>query len=192
MLRVRVPVTAATLFGLGPGPDHAGPASPSTPFAFAGAALIGGSSGLRSQMGMAVLLNGTPRAQLPAFLGRRVGRPIAVAAALAELVADKLPSTPARTQAPGLELRIGLGGLSAGLLVRSAGAPTAACAAAVGAAAALGAAFAGMAARGTLAKRLPPVAAALVEDLVAVVLALLALRLAPTPSVDDAPAAQPA
>jgi hypothetical protein len=72
---------------------------------------------------------------------------------------------------------IGLGGLSAGLLARSAGAPTAA-AVAVGAGAAAGAAFAGMAAREALAKRVPPVAAAIVEDVVAVTLALVALRLA--------------
>ncbi len=68
--------------------------SPSTARVLAGAALIGSSTGLRSQMGMAVLLNGTPRAA-PAFLRHRATRPIAVAAALAELVADKLPSTPA-------------------------------------------------------------------------------------------------
>ena len=88
--------------------------------------------------------------------------------------------------------RIGLGGLSAGLLARDTGAPTTVASVAVGAGAAVGAAFAGMAARGALAKRLPPVAAALVEDLVAVVLAVAALRLAPRARGDDAPAAQPA
>jgi uncharacterized membrane protein len=143
-------------------------------------------------MGMAVLLNGTPRAQLPALLRRRAARPIAAVVALSELVVDKLPSTPARTQAPGLVPRIGLGGLSAGLLARDTGAPTTVASVAVGAGAAVGAAFAGMAARGALAKRLPPVAAALVEDLVAVVLAVAALRLAPRARGDDAPAAQPA
>jgi uncharacterized membrane protein len=153
---------------------------PWTPSAWAGAALIGGSTGLRSQMGMAVLLNGTPGAELPALLRHRAARPIAVAAALAELVADKLPSTPARTQARGLVPRIGLGGLSAGLLARSAGAPALA-SAAVGAGAAVGAAFAGMAARGALAKRLPPVAAALGEDIVALALAVVALRQARRP-----------
>jgi uncharacterized membrane protein len=151
----------------------------------AGAALIGTSTGLRSQMGMAVLLNGTPRAQLPALLRHRAIRPIAVTAALAELVADKLPSTPPRTEARGLVPRLGLGGLSAGLLARSAGAPPTA-AAAVGAGAAVGAAFVGMAARGTLAKRMPPVMAALAEDLVAVVLAVAALRLAPPAPADEA------
>ena len=129
-------------------------------------------------MGMAVLLNGTPPAQLPALLRHRAVRPVAVAAALGELVVDKLPSTPARTQARGLVPRIGLGGLSAGLLARNAGAPTAV-SVAVGAGAATGAAFAGMAVRGALAERLPPLAAALVEDLVAVMLAIVALRLTP-------------
>jgi uncharacterized membrane protein len=159
-----------------------GSTSASTTTAVTCAVLIGSSTGLRSQMGMAVLLNGTPPAQLPALLGHRAVRPIAVTAALGELVADKLPSTPPRTEARGLVPRIGLGGLSAGLLARSAGAPTAA-AVAVGAGAATGAAFAGMAAREALAKRVPPVAAAIVEDVVAVTLALVALRLASNRSV---------
>jgi uncharacterized membrane protein len=151
--------------------------SASTANAVVGAALIGSATGLRSQMGMAVLLTGTPTARLPALLGHRAVRPIALTAALGELVADKLPSTPARTEARGLVPRIALGGLSAGLLARSAGAP-ATVAAAVGAGAATGAAFAGMAARLALAKRVPPLAAALSEDLVAVTLAVAALRLA--------------
>ena len=156
---------------------------PSTPAVLACAVLIGGSTGLRSQMGMAVLLNGTPLSKLPGFLRHRAVRPIAVAAALAELVVDKLPSTPARTQARGLVPRIALGGLSASLLARNAGAPAAA-SALLGAASAVGTAFAGKAARGALAKRLPAVTAALVEDLVAAVLAVAALRLAPTSFVD--------
>ena len=138
-------------------------------------------------MGMAVLLNGTPPAQLPALLRHRAVRPTAVAAGLGELVADKLPSTPARTQAGGLVPRIGLGGLSAGLLARSVGAPTTA-SVAVGAGAAAGAAFAGMAAREALAKRLTPLAAALVEDFVAVMLAVVALRLTPRGPVDGSAA----
>jgi hypothetical protein len=44
-----------------------------------------------------------------------------------------------------------------------------------------------MAARGALAKRIPPVGAALVEDVVAVLLAVVALRLSPAaPSPDQA------
>ncbi len=134
-------------------------------------------------MGMAVLLSGTAPAQLPALLRHRVARPIAVAAALAELVVDKLPSTPSRTQARGLVPRIGLGGLSGGLLARNAGTPITV-SAVVGAGSAIGAAFAGKATRGALAERLPPIVAALIEDLVAVVLAVVALRLAPTASRD--------
>jgi hypothetical protein len=58
---------------------------------------------------------------------------------------------------------------------------------AVGAGTAAIAAFAGMAARGALAKRIPPVGAALVEDVVAVLLAVVALRLSPAaPSPDQA------
>jgi uncharacterized membrane protein len=152
-------------------------ASASATTALACAALIGSATGLRSQMGMAVVLTGTPPGQLPALLGHRAVRPIAATAAIGELVADKLPSTPPRTQARGLVPRIGLGGLSAGLLARSTGAPIAV-AVGVGAGTATGAAFAGMAARGALAKRLPPLAAALSEDVVAVLLAVGALRLA--------------
>jgi uncharacterized membrane protein len=157
---------------------------PSVPSELACAALVGAATGLRSQMGMAVLLNGTPRAQLPTFLRHRPVRPIAAAAALVEIVADKLPSTPPRTQARGLVLRISLGALSAGLLTRSPRVPTAV-SAAVGAGAAVGAAFAGITARGALARRMPPLAAALLEDLVAIVLAVLALRLALTAKADD-------
>ena len=86
--------------------------------------------------------------------------------------------------------RIGLGGLSAGLLARNARTLTTT-SAAVGAGTAVGAAFAGMAARGALAKRLPPIAAAIVEDLVAVLLAALALRLAPTTPPGDVAAGAP-
>jgi uncharacterized membrane protein len=148
---------------------------PSVHSELACAALLGASTGLRSQMGMAVLVNGTPPGQLPAFLRHRSARLIALAAALVELVADKLPSTPARTEARGLVPRIGLGALSAGLLARNTGTSTTA-SAAVGAGAAVGAAFAGMSAREALAKRLPPLAAALLEDLVTIVLAVVALR----------------
>jgi uncharacterized membrane protein len=105
-------------------------------------------------------------------------------------VADKLPSTPPRTQARGLMPRIALGGLSAGLLAGSVGAPTTV-AVVVGAGAAAGAAFAGMAAREALARRLPPVAAALVEDVVAVTLALAALRLASSGRGDNEAACAP-
>jgi uncharacterized membrane protein len=161
-------------------------ASLPAPSAVAGAALIGCATGLRSQMGLAVLVNRTQPAQLPALLRHRAARPITATAALAELIADKLPSTPPRTQARGLVPRLGLGGLCAGLLARNAGVPVMG-PVAVGAGTAAIAAFAGMAARGALAKRIPPVGAALVEDVVAVLLAVVALRLSPAaPSPDQA------
>jgi uncharacterized membrane protein len=151
----------------------------SAPSELACAALVGASTGLRSQMGMAVLLNGKPRTQLPPFLRHRSARLLSAVAAIVELVVDKLPSTPSRTQARGLVPRIGLGALSAGLLARNADTPTRGASAAIGAGAAVAAAFAGMAARGALAKRLPPLVAALLEDLAAVALAAGALRLSP-------------
>ena len=150
----------------------------------AGAALIGCATGLRSQLGMAVLLNRGPRVRLPALLRHRGAPRIAAAAALAELVADKLPCTPPRTEARGLVPRIGLGALSATLLARDAAVPKTVVTA-VGAGAATGAAFAGMAARGALAKRLPPVVAALIEDVVAVTLAVAALRLTADAPLND-------
>jgi hypothetical protein len=50
-------------------------ASPSTPSALAGTALIDASTGLRPQMGMAVLLNGTPSRLPPSFPGCSITGP---------------------------------------------------------------------------------------------------------------------
>jgi uncharacterized membrane protein len=143
--------------------------------ALMGAAFVGSASGLRSQMGMAGVLVGIPRHELPALFRRSAARPLAVTSAAIELVGDKLPSAPPRTQASGLVPRLVLGGLSAGLLARSASGPVIE-AAAIGAGAAIGAAFAGISARTRLSTHLPPIAAALIEDLVAVALAATAVR----------------
>jgi uncharacterized membrane protein len=126
-------------------------------------------------MGMAGVLVGVPRHELAPFFRRRAARPIAVTLATTELVTDKLPSTPPRTQAAGLIPRMALGGLSAGLLARRKegrviGAAT------IGAGTAVGSAFAGISARRRLSKHLPPLVAALIEDVVAVALAAAAVR----------------
>jgi uncharacterized membrane protein len=148
----------------------------STPRLAIGVVLIGTATGLRSQLGVAAILNGFPDDRIPRLLRRRSARTTAAMAALAELVVDKRASTPARTDPGGLIPRIALGGLCGGLLARASGAPTIPFAA-LGAGAAVGAAFGGIAARRTLSERMPPVAAAVTEDLVALSLAVVALRI---------------
>jgi|SRR5438270_10838620 len=104
-----------------------------------------------------------------AFLGRPAMLIVITILALAELIADKLPKTPARTSLPGLTSRIVLGGASGlalsvgagGILVL--GAITAVIGALVGT-------FAGYNIRHALVTRvhLPDFAVALAEDLIAI------------------------
>jgi len=97
--------------------------------------------------------------------------------ALLELVADKLPTTPARTKAIGLSARVVLGGLSGAAVGTSAGMDPfiGAAAASVGA---LAGAFAGYNVRRTVVLRgyLADFPAALTEDMLAIVGGLLLLR----------------
>jgi uncharacterized membrane protein len=141
--------------------------------------LIGVASGLRSQIGLATVIVGTPGATLPPALRHRAVRPAVVALALGELVVDKLPTTPPRTAPLGLLGRVVTSALAAWLLAPGAGRP-AVLRAATAATAAVGAAYGGLAARTALARRVPPLAAALIEDAVAANLAITALRLART------------
>jgi uncharacterized membrane protein len=150
--------------------------SRTSPAVIAGSCLLGAATGLRSQMGMAsVVVFGAQRPRTPAWLRAKPARPVALTLALGELVADKLPSTPKRTELPGLAARIGLAALSSGILANSAGqggpVPVV-----VGVVAAVGAAFGGMTARGALARRLPPIAVAVAEDILAATLAANAWR----------------
>jgi uncharacterized membrane protein len=90
--------------------------------------------------------------------------------AVGELIADKLPKTPSRTAPLGLTARIVLGAASAAALAVSArrGVPLAAVAGAIGG---IAGAFGGYNVRHFLVakKRLPDVAVAIAEDLVAIV-----------------------
>jgi uncharacterized membrane protein len=166
----------------------ASPSSSPSPALLAGSLLVGTATGLRSQMGMAAVVLGSRPDALPARLRAKFSRPAVELSALGELVVDKLPFARPRTDPSGLVPRLGLGALSSGILASANGeAPLVP--AAIGAGAAAGAAFGGMAARLALSRRLPPVVAALLEDLVAVGLAAAAVRIAsrpPTPTGREA------
>src|SRR5947208_1700039 len=94
--------------------------------------LFGASAGARSMTPLATLAQGSTGWV----------RGVATAAALGELVADKLPRTPSRLEGPPLAGRAVLGALAAGVYARRRGAGVV-LPAAVGAAAAVAASFAG-------------------------------------------------
>ena len=137
--------------------------------------LIGVIAGLRSLTAPAVVawaahhgwlqLHDTPLR----FLGLTAALVIFVVLALAELVADKLPSTPSRTEPVGLIARFILGGLS-GAAVAAAGANSLLFGAILGALGGIAGAFTGYQLRTRLVKTfaVPDFAFALLEDAVAV------------------------
>jgi uncharacterized membrane protein len=137
--------------------------------------LIGVASGLRSLTAPAAVawaahlgwlkLGGT----LLSFMGSTAAVAIFTLAAIGELVADKLPSTPSRTAPPGLIARIVLGGLS-GASLSAAGMQSIALGAAMGVAGGLAGTFAGYKARTGLvgALKVPDIGIALLEDAVAI------------------------
>lgn len=87
--------------------------------------------------------------------------------AVVELVTDKLPSTPNRTAPIGLGARIVLGGLAGGTLA-VAGGQSGIGGAMIAAVGALAGTFGGFHFRRALSQILSPIAAALVEDVIAV------------------------
>jgi uncharacterized membrane protein len=103
------------------------------------------------------------------FMGSTTMVAIFILLALVELVADQLPSTPARTKPPGLIARIVLGGLS-GSAVAVAGAQSLALGAVLGIAGGIIGAFAGYQVRTGLVRALkaPDLVIALLEDFVAI------------------------
>jgi uncharacterized membrane protein len=157
-----------------------------SPLAAAGFSLLGTATGLRSLTGMAAVVVFTPRAAIPSPLRHEAVRPVALALAVGELIGDKLPNAPTRTEPLGLAGRLGFGAVSSGVLAASTG-RGAAVPAAIGAGSALGAAFAGLAMRSALTRRLGPFAAAVTEDLITFGLTAAALRLVgpPPPAPDD-------
>jgi len=148
------------------------------------ALLVGLASGLRSLTPAAVVawaarlgaldLNSSPLA----FVGSRTAVTILTLLALGELVFDKLPSAPNRTDLPGLVARVLLGGLSGAAVAGSAGSALAV-GAALGAIGGLAGAFAGYQARTRLVRRFPAsgLVVALAEDAIAITASVVVVTL---------------
>jgi uncharacterized membrane protein len=142
--------------------------------------LIGVVAGLRTMTAPAVVawaahqqwlnLHNSPLA----FMGSTVAVAILTVLALGELVVDKLPSTPSRTEPLGLIARSVLGGLS-GASVAAAGAQSIVLGVVLGVAGAMVGAFSGYQIRRRLvsALKVPDFVIALLEDAVAIAGGLL-------------------
>jgi uncharacterized membrane protein len=117
-----------------------------------------------------------PLAALGLTLPRRrlLGAPLALASA-AELVYDKLPQAGDRTAPPSLAARVGVGAIAGGVVAHVLGG-TVALGAATGALAALASTFLFHRLRAELARRVPPLAAGIGGDALAVGAATAALR----------------
>jgi uncharacterized membrane protein len=139
------------------------------------ALLIGIVSGLRSVTAPAVVAWGAHLNWLSlhntalSFMVSTAAVVIFTLLALVELIADKLPSTPSRTEPVGLIARILLGGLS-GACVAVSGAQSIVVGAVLGAVGGVAGAFVGYEARTRLVKALkvPDLVIALLEDAVAI------------------------
>lgn len=130
-------------------------------------AVLGVAAGGRSTLalaGPAVAASASSRKARAALLG-----------VAAELVADKLPTTPSRLHGPNLSARVAAGGGGGAALAKGAGCAPAAPAVA-GAAGALAGSYLGAAWRAWSSVRAPGVVGALAEDVVAITLAVLASR----------------
>lgn len=145
--------------------------------------LIGVVAGLRAMMAPAAVSWAAQRGGLDlsqswlAFLGYRFTPWIFAIAALGELVTDQLPSTPSRTVPPQFGARIVLGGLSGAALATPAGQTIPGLVA--GAVGAVIGTLGGAAARGAMARAFgSDRPAALIEDVVAIVAAVLIVRAA--------------
>jgi uncharacterized membrane protein len=155
--------------------------------ALARAVALGVVTGMRQQLGVALLAAAASRGRFDlgdGRLARRLGSPAGVAGALAaaaaELVADKLPFTPARTRPGPLAGRVATGGLVGAVVLGDADG-SAALGALLGAVGAAGGAVAGARARGALASgtSVPDPVWGGIEDLVAVGVGALALASRP-------------
>ncbi|GAA3233279.1 hypothetical protein GCM10017691_28770 [Pseudonocardia petroleophila] len=142
------------------------------------AAALGAASGARSTAGVAAIaLTSAGDDRGPAGrLGGRTGTTLSALMAAGELVADKLPSTPSRTDPPGLLPRAALGAGSAAAVARRDG-EDATLAGVIGVLAALGAAALGVRARAAASDRFgSDLPGALAEDAVAALLGWLGAR----------------
>lgn len=144
--------------------------------------LIGGVSGLRSMMGVAMVCWGAHLGWLSlgatrlAFLASPVSLIVFSLLAVGELVADKLPLIPQRIQAGPLTVRILFGALAASALAMAAGASVV-LPAVVGGVAALAGTFLGFTVRRWIVNRgkVKDLLVAPVEDLVAILVGLFAV-----------------
>ncbi|HEV7204761.1 MAG TPA: hypothetical protein VGN18_09120 [Jatrophihabitans sp.] len=141
------------------------------------AALAGAASGSRSQAVLAACVLTRPGStRLDRWLHRPSVRRSVLYGAAGELVGDKLPVAPSRTEPPGLGARLALGAATAGLLATRRG-ERPALPAVVGLLAAAGTTFAGPPARAAAAARFgSDLPGALTEDVLAVGLAAAATR----------------
>ena len=156
--------------------------------------IAGAATGLRSTSGLAAIITAGSKGRLPQKLQQRRYRSVTLLLTAGELIADKLPGTPARTAPRGLIPRVVLGGVSADRLA-PAHRRFPAAAVLLGSAAAVGSAFGGRAARSRLSARIGPIPAALVEDAITGLLAATAPWIArrnttgtPTPVPASSPA----
>jgi len=142
--------------------------------AFVLAFLIGLLGGFRSMTAPAVTawtahVGRLRVARALAWMGTAPAVAIFTLLAIAELVVDKLPSTPSRTAPPGLITRIVLGALT-GACVATAGGAALGVGAALGMAGGIAGCYGGYQARTRLVKALgtPDFVVALIEDVVAI------------------------
>jgi uncharacterized membrane protein len=140
----------------------------------AGAALAGAATGLRSTVGLGALAE-TGSSGLPTPFTMPAARVAAGLAVTGELVVDKLPNTPSRLDPPGLLARVALGSVAGAVIARASERPLLP-AAMVGAVAAVVSARVGHDLRQRAARRVPPLAAAVAEDVVAIGFATAAAR----------------
>jgi uncharacterized membrane protein len=146
--------------------------TPSTTDLYIRAGLLGFVAGLRSQYPLLLLAVAAQRGDF----ARRAATPLSIfrsrlalpgfgAAALGELVGDKLPITPSRLKPPQLAVRLLMGGLAGAAIAEEAGASPLA-GAAFGAVASGAGSFAGNRFRAAFARlaHLPDLAGALIED----------------------------
>ena len=143
------------------------------------AAALGAATGARSSAGvtaLAVTSRPTDSGRIAGWSGSRTGRVLAATAATGELVADKLPATPARTESPGLVPRAVLGATAAvGMAGRAGERPDLPLLVGVGAAVA--AAFLGERLRAGMADRFgSDLPGAVIEDVAAALLGFLGAR----------------
>jgi uncharacterized membrane protein len=138
------------------------------------AALAGAATGLRSTAGVGALVE----TGSPGLTGAWATEPVRVVAGLGvagELVVDKLPNTPSRLDPPGLLARVAMAAVAGAVIARASDRRLAP-AMVVAAGTAVVSARVGHDLRTFASTRVPPLAAAIGEDAVAIALALLAAR----------------